>query len=77
MSHHNSASDRDEDDDAFVDGDLFREPEGFRPPEKQPTFAEHTLLSGQKVKLRLVGHNPLWVLTTNTFFSATVTTAST
>lgn len=41
--------------------DLFQEPEGYYPPEKQPTFATHKLLSGDELKVRLVGFNPLWV----------------
>lgn len=41
--------------------DLFQDPEGWEPAEKQPTFAEHVLHSGEKLSLRLVGHNPLWV----------------
>lgn len=42
-------------------GDLFKDPEGFYPEEKQPTFAEHQLLSGQTVRVRLVGSHPLYV----------------
>jgi nicotinamide N-methyltransferase len=41
--------------------DLFQEPTDFYQPEKQATFASHELLSGQKLTVRLVGHNPLWV----------------
>ena len=41
--------------------DLFQEPKGYFQDEKPPTFAEHTLLSGEVLRLRLVGHNPLWV----------------
>jgi nicotinamide N-methyltransferase len=48
--------------DDFDTGDLFQEPEGFYPPEKEPTFAEHTMLSGQVVRVRLVGSHPLYVL---------------
>jgi nicotinamide N-methyltransferase len=40
---------------------LFQDPEGWNPAEKQPTFAEHVLHSGEKLNLRLVGHSPLWV----------------
>ena len=40
---------------------IFQEPEGYFQPEKPATFAEHTLLSGQVLRLRLVGFNPLWV----------------
>jgi hypothetical protein len=41
--------------------DLFKEPEGYYPPEKQHTVVTHTALDGQTLTLRLVGHNPLWV----------------
>jgi len=41
--------------------DLFKEPAGFYQPDKPATFAEHKLMSGEVLKLRLVGHNPLWV----------------
>ncbi|OQN95638.1 hypothetical protein B0A48_18237 [Cryoendolithus antarcticus] len=40
--------------------DLFKEPDGFYEPEKQPTFASHRLTRGDELTLRLVGHNPLW-----------------
>ncbi|KAE8444266.1 hypothetical protein EG329_000766 [Mollisiaceae sp. DMI_Dod_QoI] len=40
--------------------DLFAEPSGYYPPPPQPTTQTHTLLSGQTLHLRLVGHNPLW-----------------
>lgn len=50
------------DGDEGLDGDLFREPDDYFEPEKPATYTEHTLLSGQKLSLRLVGHNPLWVL---------------
>ena len=43
------------------DINIFEEPDGYLPPEKPPTFTEHTLLSGEVIRLRLVGHNPLWV----------------
>ncbi|KAF8464071.1 nicotinamide N-methyltransferas-like protein Nnt1 [Kalaharituber pfeilii] len=39
---------------------LFNEPAGFYQPEKQPTFQTHKLLSGETLRPRLVGHNPLW-----------------
>lgn len=42
-------------------GELFHEPDDYYPPEKPATFVEHTLQSGQQLRLRLVGHNPLWV----------------
>jgi hypothetical protein len=47
--------------DAIEPSSLFKEPDDFYPPEKAATFAEHKLLSGQVLNLRLVGHNPLWV----------------
>jgi nicotinamide N-methyltransferase len=49
--------------------DLFQEPDDFYEPEKQPSFASHQLLSGQKVTVRLVGHNPLWVSCSRTVIS--------
>jgi predicted nicotinamide N-methyase len=39
---------------------LFQEPQDFYQPEQEPTFEEHQLLSGEVLRLRLVGHNPLW-----------------
>jgi hypothetical protein len=47
--------------DDFDTGDMFNDPEGFYPPEKEPTFAEHRMLSGQTVRVRLVGSHPLYV----------------
>jgi len=41
--------------------DLFQEPADWKQVEKEPTFAEHTLHSGERLQLRLVGQNPLWV----------------
>lgn len=41
--------------------DIFQDPEGYYPPEKEPTYAEHHMLSGQKVRVRLVGSHPLYV----------------
>lgn len=40
---------------------LFADPDGYYPPEKEATFAQHTLLSGKPLSIRLVAHNPLWV----------------
>jgi hypothetical protein len=40
---------------------LFQEPSDYYQPEKEPTFATHQLLSGKDLRVRLVGHNPLWV----------------
>ena len=39
---------------------LFTDPEGYY-PEIQPTFATHCMLSGQTVRVRLVGSHPLYV----------------
>jgi len=39
---------------------LFADPAGYYPPPPIPTTLTHTLLSGQIITLRLVGHNPLW-----------------
>ncbi|KAF2269905.1 hypothetical protein CC78DRAFT_557775 [Lojkania enalia] len=39
---------------------LFEEPADFYQPEREPTFAIHKFLSGNEVRVRLVGHNPLW-----------------
>lgn len=41
--------------------DIFQDPEGYYPPEKEPTYAEHHMLSGQSVRVRLVGSHPLYV----------------
>lgn len=49
------------DEDEMLGGDIFREPDDYFQPEKPATYTERTLLSGQKLRLRLVGHNPLWV----------------
>ena len=54
------SSENDENDEP-LDQSLFQEPEGYFQSEKPPSFAEHTLLSGDKLRLRLVGHSPLWV----------------
>ena len=40
--------------------DLFADPPDYYPPSPTPTTETHTLLSGQTLTLRLVGHNPLW-----------------
>lgn len=57
------ASDREDDalQDGLDAGGLFDVPEGFYPPEKEPTYAEHKMLSGQTVRVRLVGSHPLYV----------------
>lgn len=43
------------------DGNIFKEPEGFYEPEKQPTCVSYQTLNGQVLSLRLIGHSPLWV----------------
>ncbi|KAG9237241.1 hypothetical protein BJ875DRAFT_370308 [Amylocarpus encephaloides] len=40
--------------------DIFADPEGYYPPSPKPTTETYTMLSGQVLTLRLVGHNPLW-----------------
>ncbi|KAJ6181320.1 hypothetical protein N7519_011781 [Penicillium mononematosum] len=47
-------------DDEFDAGNMFQDPEGYYPEDEPPTFAEHTMLSGQKVRVRLVGSHPLY-----------------
>lgn len=47
--------------------DLFQEPDDWKPAEKTPTFTEYVLQSGEKLNLRLVGHNPLWVSSPSRF----------
>ncbi|CAG8940176.1 unnamed protein product [Penicillium salamii] len=46
--------------DNFDSGDLFQDPDGYYPEDAAPTFAEHCMLSGQKVRVRLVGDHPLY-----------------
>ncbi|KAI9369022.1 hypothetical protein BJX61DRAFT_183435 [Aspergillus egyptiacus] len=46
--------------DDFDTGDMFKDPDGFYPPEKEPTYAEHRMLSGDVVRVRLVGSHPLY-----------------
>ncbi len=50
------------DTDSNLDLSLFTEPPDFYEPEKEPSFASHSLVTGAKesLRLRLVGHNPLW-----------------
>ncbi|OJJ44358.1 hypothetical protein ASPZODRAFT_72127 [Penicilliopsis zonata CBS 506.65] len=52
------------DDDSRVEdlavGGLFEDPEGFYQPEQEPTFAEHQMLDGHVVRVRLVGSHPLY-----------------
>jgi len=51
----------DSDEDDPLGNNMFQEPQGYREAERPATYAEHTLLSGETLRLRLVGHNPLWV----------------
>lgn len=58
---------------------IFQEPDNYFQPEKPYTYTDYTLLSGQKLHVRLIGHNPLWVLyarPTLSFFAASVTNLS-
>ncbi|MCJ1281315.1 nicotinamide n-methyltransferase [Xylographa opegraphella] len=55
-----TASPEIEDSEDLTDTALFQEPDGYFRPKDPPSFAEHTLLSGEKLHMRLVGHNPLW-----------------
>ena len=64
VSHLGSVSGDEED---LADTALFQEPEGYYEPEKQPSFVNYTLPSVGKLRLRLVGHSPLWVRN-NTYF---------
>ncbi|TKA83359.1 hypothetical protein B0A55_01023 [Friedmanniomyces simplex] len=48
------------DDDGETTAGLFNEPDDYYQPEKEPTVVEHRMLNGQSLKLRLVGHSPLW-----------------
>lgn len=49
------------DDDSDGSIGIFEEPVDFYEPEKKPTEVEHRMQNGQTLKLRLVGHSPLWV----------------
>lgn len=49
------------DEDDNLDNTMFQEPNGYFQPQMPYTHTDYTLLSGQKLRLRLVGHNPLWV----------------
>ena len=49
-------------DDEDVSFDLFQEPDNYFKPKAPPHYVEHNLLSGQPLRLRLVGSDPLWVL---------------
>ncbi|OCK77194.1 hypothetical protein K432DRAFT_407540 [Lepidopterella palustris CBS 459.81] len=40
--------------------DIFEEPADFYQPEKNATYATHSLISGEELQVRLVGHSPLW-----------------
>lgn len=49
---------------------MFQEPNDYFQPEKPYTHTDYTLLSGQKLRLRLVGHSPLWVPTYDSLFNS-------
>ena len=51
--------------DIELDSELFQEPPGYFLPPLPYTSTKFTLISGQAINLRLVGHNPLWVLTSS------------
>lgn len=53
----------DEFDDLEGSLEMFKEPKDFLAKEKEHTFQTHILQSGTQLRLRLVGHNPLWVRT--------------
>ncbi|PCG95778.1 Nicotinamide N-methyltransferase, putative [Penicillium occitanis (nom. inval.)] len=48
------------DDDELGAGNLFADPEGFYPEDAQPTFSSYQMLSGQTIRVRLVGSHPLY-----------------
>ncbi|OKL62825.1 Protein N-methyltransferase nnt1 [Talaromyces atroroseus] len=56
------AEHQDDDGGTHLDGaaDIFQDPSGFYAEEKQPTFAEHQMLSGETIRVRLVGSHPLY-----------------
>ncbi|KAK0515533.1 hypothetical protein JMJ35_001567 [Cladonia borealis] len=47
-------------DDEDLTNSMFQEPTGYFKPEQPAKYTSYTLLSGQTLRLRLVGHNPLW-----------------
>ena len=51
------------DEDEILSNAMFQEPNDYYQPEKLSKYTDYTLLSGQNIHLRLVGHNPLWVST--------------
>lgn len=51
----------DEDVDPVNASDLFKEPDDYFKPEQPPTFSDYQLVDGRHLRLRLVGHSPLWV----------------
>ena len=61
----------DEDTDLMLP-DLFTEPEGYYKPDPPPTTATHRMRSGKELYLRLVGHDPLWVIDRAPFVSLPV-----
>lgn len=56
------------DDDDDVDNvDLFQEPAGFYQDDKEPTSTTFALKDGRNIQLRLIGHSPLWVRSSNPY----------
>ncbi|KAL8919294.1 MAG: hypothetical protein Q9208_006859 [Pyrenodesmia sp. 3 TL-2023] len=47
-------------DEDLIDSSIFQEPSDYYPPPKPATFESRTLQTGETLRLRLVGHNPLW-----------------
>lgn len=47
--------------DGLGDTSIFQEPDGHYQTPKPPSSVEYTLLSGDRLQLRLVGQSPLWV----------------
>lgn len=58
------------DDDELGAGNLFADPEGFYPEAEQPTFSSYQMLSGQTIRVRLVGSHPLYVCDFSLLFLA-------
>lgn len=50
-----------QDEEDLIDSAIFQEPPDYYPPPKPATFESRLLQTGETLRLRLVGHNPLWV----------------
>ena len=48
-------------DDYILDTAIFQEPPGYFKAEAPESYEEYALVSGQALRLRLVGQSPLWV----------------